>query len=153
MKTDTAKPIVPILVSSREHAAFATRRVILQLSALRNHLTFAGTASRKVHSKNKRRNITVAHFILGHKVTECTENRVIDDSAIETKTAEAAWDGLKAADRERDLDEFREALKIYHKAEPSADWQSLERAFRTQDCNVYLIGYVSTLSVLAEHGY
>ncbi|MCJ1331210.1 hypothetical protein MMC10_007898 [Thelotrema lepadinum] len=77
----------------------------------------------------------------GHKVTECTENRVIDDSAIETKTAEAAWDGLKAADRERDLDEFREALKIYHKAEPSADWQSLERAFRTQDCNVYLIGY------------
>ena len=46
--------------------------------------------------------------VLGHKAMECTENRVIDVSGIEDMKPEQAWKKLEEADKERDLDDFRE---------------------------------------------
>ena len=79
---------------------------------------------------------------------ECNENRAIDESTLPTKTPSEAWNDLKNADSERDLDDLREAIRVYHKAEPTADWQQLENAFRLQKFTTYLIGYVSTLEVV-----
>lgn len=47
-------------------------------------------------------------FLLGHKATECKANRVLDLSKIATKHPEEAWEMVKRADAEGDLDDFRE---------------------------------------------
>lgn len=53
--------------------------------------------------------------------------------------AEQAWDEMKAASDERDLDDFRDAVAKYLKAVPETTYPQLESAFRTQGFNVYLI--------------
>lgn len=45
---------------------------------------------------------------LGHLTAECKANRVLDTSFVADMTAEDAWETLKKADEERDLDDFRE---------------------------------------------
>lgn len=42
---------------------------------------------------------------------ECTENRALDMSNIDDKTADEAWKALIAADDERDLEDVREVGK------------------------------------------
>ncbi|KAF2139286.1 uncharacterized protein K452DRAFT_74849 [Aplosporella prunicola CBS 121167] len=44
----------------------------------------------------------------GHQATECKENRAMDYSSIPDKTDEEAWEDLKKADENKDLDDFRE---------------------------------------------
>lgn len=44
----------------------------------------------------------------GHRAAECKANRVVDMSNIPNKSPEEAWNLLKAADAEGDLDDFRE---------------------------------------------
>lgn len=48
------------------------------------------------------------HAPPGHKAAECKSNRVLDLSKIASKSPEEAWDLLKAAAAEGDLDDFRE---------------------------------------------
>ena len=45
--------------------------------------------------------------VLGHSASECKANRVFDMSAVPEVDAEAAWDSLQQADKERELDDFR----------------------------------------------
>ena len=54
-----------------------------------------------------------------------------------------AWDKLVAADKERDLDDFREALKEYTKAVPETTYDQLEHSFRHMSFNTHVIAYVS----------
>ena len=75
----------------------------------------------------------------------CTNPRLIDSSNVATKTPDDAWADLKKADEERDLDDLKEAIKVYHKAEPETTWLSLEQAFRTQKFNTHLIANVSSV--------
>ncbi|KAI9712218.1 MAG: hypothetical protein M1812_006953 [Candelaria pacifica] len=75
----------------------------------------------------------------GHKTLECKNNRALDLSGIPDKTPEEAFGMLKAADEDRDLDDFREALKIYSKAVPHTTYQQLEKTFRENSFNVHLI--------------
>lgn len=44
---------------------------------------------------------------LGHSASECKANRVFDISDVPEMDAEAAWNALQNADKERDLDDFR----------------------------------------------
>lgn len=45
---------------------------------------------------------------LGHQTSDCTANRVFDNSHVADMSAEDAWAALQAADKERDLDDFRQ---------------------------------------------
>ena len=61
--------------------------------------------------------------------------------------AEQSWAEMKVASDQRDLDDFKEALKKYLKATPDATYQQLETAFRGQSFNVYLIGLEKELAM------
>ncbi|KAL9066974.1 MAG: hypothetical protein Q9161_007218 [Pseudevernia consocians] len=74
-----------------------------------------------------------------HQTSECKANRVFDTSQVADMSAEDAWEALKKADKERDLDDFREAFKVYTKAAPDATYDELEIAFRFCSFNTYLI--------------
>ena len=77
-------------------------------------------------------------------------------------TPEMAWEALKNADAEKDLDDLRDvsqnqsyilpsssidestqAIKTYTKAIPDTTYDQLERSFRHFGFNTYLIAYVS----------
>ncbi|KAL9132800.1 MAG: hypothetical protein Q9175_006028 [Cornicularia normoerica] len=75
----------------------------------------------------------------GHQTVECTANRVFDTSLVADRSADDAWVALEKADEERDLDDFREAFKVYTKAASDATYDELEMAFRAQNFQTYLI--------------
>ncbi|KAI9813656.1 MAG: hypothetical protein M1827_003727 [Pycnora praestabilis] len=75
----------------------------------------------------------------GHKALGCENNRVMDLSKIRVMEPDDAWNMLKVADAEHDLDDFREAIQIYAKAVPMTTYEQLEQSFRIQEFSVYLI--------------
>ncbi|KAL2045292.1 hypothetical protein N7G274_002375 [Stereocaulon virgatum] len=75
----------------------------------------------------------------GHEASECKEKRVFDRSGVPDMSPDDAWNALQKADQDRDLDDFRLAFKIYSKAVPDVTYEDLERAFRGNNFNVYLI--------------
>ncbi|KAK4969918.1 hypothetical protein LTR66_006646, partial [Elasticomyces elasticus] len=75
----------------------------------------------------------------GHFTSECKANRVLDNDDVAIMESEKAWELLVHADKDRDLDEFREAFKIYTKANPATTFPELECGFRNLHMNVYLI--------------
>ncbi|KAI9708159.1 MAG: hypothetical protein M1820_004113 [Bogoriella megaspora] len=75
----------------------------------------------------------------GHQTSECTNPRALDMKDVLDKSAEDAWEMLVAADKEKDLDDFKDALKIYSKACPEATLVALERGFRDAHFNTYLV--------------
>ncbi|KAK3170605.1 hypothetical protein OEA41_002686 [Lepraria neglecta] len=75
----------------------------------------------------------------GHQASECKERRVFDKSGIADMSPDDAWTALQKADQDCDLDDFRVALKVYSKAVPDVTYDDLERAFRLNNFNVYLI--------------
>jgi len=83
--------------------------------------------------------VTTNTSSLGHAAIDCTEPRKIKYDDVETLPAEYAWEQLKAASDERDLDDFKEALRKYMKATPDATYVQLETAFRYQNFNFYYI--------------
>lgn len=46
--------------------------------------------------------------LLGHLTKDCTENRKFDTNHIPDKCPDEAWDDIKAASAQRDLEDFRE---------------------------------------------
>ncbi|TAQ87833.1 hypothetical protein B7494_g3855 [Chlorociboria aeruginascens] len=75
----------------------------------------------------------------GHSALQCKSPRKIDRSDIEDVSAELAWDQLKAASEEGDLDDMKEAALKYIKATPDATYVQLEQAFRGQGLKLFLI--------------
>ncbi|KKA21589.1 Zinc knuckle transcription factor (CnjB) [Rasamsonia emersonii CBS 393.64] len=75
----------------------------------------------------------------GHKTLDCKENRKFDLNDIPDKVPEEAWADLKKADKERDLTDFREALKVYSKSDPMKTFVDIEKRLRTEKSNVFLI--------------
>ncbi|KAM5445532.1 hypothetical protein MaudCBS49596_007438 [Microsporum audouinii] len=76
----------------------------------------------------------------GHKTMECTQNRKFEQHNIPDKLPEEALGILKKASKERDLEDFRDGLKIYNKAVPLATYVDIEKLLRQEKLNVYLIG-------------
>ncbi|GAT26981.1 zinc knuckle transcription factor [Aspergillus luchuensis] len=75
----------------------------------------------------------------GHKTMDCKENRRFDLNHIPDKLPEEAWAILKKASDERDLEDFREGLKVYSKSLPQATFVDIENKLREEDLNFYLI--------------
>ncbi|KAI5287023.1 hypothetical protein KEM54_006299 [Ascosphaera aggregata] len=75
----------------------------------------------------------------GHKTLECTANRVFDLTTIPDKMPEEAWEMMRKASAEREMDEFRDAFKIYSKAVPTETLPEIERKMRDAKFKVYLI--------------
>jgi len=59
---------------------------------------------------------------------------------------DVAWDELKQAAKDKDLDDIKEALTKYVKAIPEMTYAALEQAFRNQGLNVYVIALERELS-------
>ncbi|KAL2386934.1 hypothetical protein RJZ90_000240 [Blastomyces dermatitidis] len=76
----------------------------------------------------------------GHKTMECTQNRKFDQHHIPDKLPEQAWAILKKASDEKDLEDFREGMKVYSKAVPLATFDQIEKKMREENFKVYLIG-------------
>ncbi|KAL8805940.1 MAG: hypothetical protein Q9200_005227 [Gallowayella weberi] len=73
---------------------------------------------------------------------ECTNNKVFDFENVVEMSEEDAWDHVIKAGREaaetRDLDEFREAIKVYQKAVKDVSYEQLELAFRTHELGIFI---------------
>lgn len=54
-------------------------------------------------------------------------------------TPEAAWNLIVASVKGRELDDVKDAVQIYVKANPDTTYLQLEEAFRTQEVGVWLI--------------
>lgn len=54
-------------------------------------------------------------------------------------SSEEAWDLIKRAVKERDIDDVKEAVQIYVKSAPETTYRELESAFRAQDIPLWLI--------------
>ncbi|KAL8662652.1 MAG: hypothetical protein Q9202_004517 [Teloschistes flavicans] len=82
----------------------------------------------------------------GHMTAECTNNKVFDLTGIAELPIEEAWEELvktaKEAVETRDLDDFRDAVKVYKKAVGEVTYEELERSFRANDIGIYIIATV-----------
>lgn len=87
-------------------------------------------------------------FDTEHVTSECKNPRKIDRSHLSDMTGQEAWKLLAKAIEERDIDEVKEKIQIYLKAEPTITFVDLEIAFRSQGYELYLIPLLkSSLSV------
>ncbi|KAL8798657.1 MAG: hypothetical protein Q9182_006490 [Xanthomendoza sp. 2 TL-2023] len=78
-----------------------------------------------------------------HMLSECTNNKVFDFEDVVDMSEDDAWDHVIKAGREaaetRDLDEFREAIKVYQKAVKDISYEQLELSFRTHELGIFII--------------
>ncbi|KHJ34961.1 putative zinc knuckle transcription factor protein [Erysiphe necator] len=82
----------------------------------------------------------------GHEAFGCTRPRKINRDHIQDKTVEEAWKLINDAVEERDLDDLKDAIEIYIKAEPETTYQQLEKKFRDSDMGVYIIALEKELA-------
>ncbi|KAI9728260.1 MAG: hypothetical protein M1834_007753 [Cirrosporium novae-zelandiae] len=75
----------------------------------------------------------------GHFAKDCENNRKRSDDSVPIMEPDAAWEMVKKADEEKELSDFKDAIKIYTKAVPETTWSQLEAAFRDNGFNTYLI--------------
>lgn len=74
-----------------------------------------------------------------HTINECKNPRKIDRSHLPDMSIEEAWKLLEQAINERDMDEVKEKIQIYLKAQPTITFVDLEMALRSQGYGLYLI--------------
>ena len=60
-------------------------------------------------------------------------------------TTEEAWRAMMTADKDKDIDDFKEALEEYTKASPSETFVTVEKRLRENGCNARLVAFVSLL--------
>ncbi|POS85195.1 hypothetical protein EPUL_003121, partial [Erysiphe pulchra] len=82
----------------------------------------------------------------GHEAFGCTRPRKINRDHIQDMSGEEAWKRIQDAAEERDLDDLKEAIEIYIKAEPETTYQQLEKKFRDNDVGVYIIALEKELA-------
>lgn len=83
---------------------------------------------------------------LGHSIIDCKNPRLVNRDHVADVMPEVAWDELKQAVTDKDLDDVKEALAKYVKAIPEMTYVVLEKAFRTQELGVYVIALERELS-------
>jgi len=75
----------------------------------------------------------------GHAALECKNPRKIDRSKLPELEPSVAWEKVKEAVAERDLDDVKEAAQAFFKAIPDTTYPQLEKAFRANNMGIYLI--------------
>ncbi|KAK2747333.1 hypothetical protein FQN57_002231 [Myotisia sp. PD_48] len=110
--------------SSKVLVASVRRKAIRPLSVQIKHQMFAKIASKKA----------------GHRAMDCTQNRKFEQNDVPDKLPEEALEILRKASKERDLEDFRDGLKIYSKASPLATFDDIEKKLREENLNFYIIG-------------
>jgi hypothetical protein len=75
----------------------------------------------------------------GHDTLECKNKMKLDNNNIADKTEDEAWALLTKASDERDLDDFKDAVKMLVKAVPTTTYVELEKEFRKRNFSIYLI--------------
>lgn len=83
----------------------------------------------------------------GHTVSQCEGARKVDRDHLPDMSTEEAWELIKRAVKERDIDDVKEAIQTYVKSSPETTYSELERAFRDQDVPVWLIAIEKVLAV------
>ncbi|KAL5321605.1 hypothetical protein ACEPPN_009565 [Leptodophora sp. 'Broadleaf-Isolate-01'] len=83
----------------------------------------------------------------GHEIVGCKNPRKIDRTHVKDVSGEQAWELIKQAVAERDLDDVKDAVEMYVKACQDVTYPQLEDAFRTQGVGIYLIAIEKELSV------
>ena len=104
----TLKPLVPIPACSRAPAEYVRMKATLLPNVQTSLRPSASTASKKVNYPYRRRACLNVTLSLGHQTLDCTANRVFDNSHVADMSAEDAWAALQTADKECDLDDFRQ---------------------------------------------
>jgi hypothetical protein len=89
----------------------------------------------------------IIRFTIGHTILECKNPRLIKRDHIPDMSGEQAWEKIKAAVAEGDMDDIQEAVGIYIKAVPNTTYIQLEGAFRKQNLNIYIIALERELAV------
>ncbi|KAL8687153.1 MAG: hypothetical protein Q9224_005238 [Gallowayella concinna] len=76
-------------------------------------------------------------------LSECTNNKVFDFDDVADMSEDDAWDHVvmtaKEAAESRELDEFREAIKVYQKAVHDISYEQLELSFRANELGIFII--------------
>lgn len=70
---------------------------------------------------------------------ECKNPRKLNREDVEDMDPAQAWEELKAAAAERDIDDVKAAAAKYVKAVPTCTYAELEKAFRSSGIQVYLV--------------
>ncbi|CZR52959.1 related to hexamer-binding protein HEXBP [Phialocephala subalpina] len=83
----------------------------------------------------------------GHEAIKCENPRKINRDHIENVPGEVAWEQLRAAVADHDLDDVKAAAERYVKATPDATYLTLEKAFRNQNLGIYLIAIEKELAI------
>ena len=104
----TLKPLVPIPACSRAPAEYVRMKATLLPNAQTSLRPSASTASKKVNYPCRRRACLKVTLSSGHQTSDCENNRVFDTSDVADMSAEDAWAALQTADKECDLDDFRQ---------------------------------------------
>jgi hypothetical protein len=86
-------------------------------------------------------------FRLGHQAVECKNPRLIDRKHIAEIMPELAWEELKVAAANHDMDDIKEAVQKYVKGLPTLTYDELEQAFRSQNLDVYLIALEREMAI------
>jgi hypothetical protein len=61
----------------------------------------------------------------GHEALECENKKALNDSSVADKTEAEAWAWLKSASDDRDLDDFKDAVKALIKSTPDYTYSRL----------------------------
>lgn len=101
-----------LIVPSQAFAVSARKKGTLLRSALINRLRSVRSVRRKVSQFNFIATKTELISFQGHKALDCKGNRLLDWSKVADKTPDDAWEGMKVADGDRDLDDLREVCYI-----------------------------------------
>lgn len=75
-----------------------------------------------------------------HDTIDCTNKKAVDKSGVADKSVDQAWALIKEASNEREVSDFKDALKILSKAEPSLTYVDVEKELRSRKLAFYLIG-------------
>ncbi|KAI9658170.1 MAG: hypothetical protein M1831_004017 [Alyxoria varia] len=76
----------------------------------------------------------------GHKMAQCPNSRQLLYKGVKDMQSEAAWEAMKKAVDERDIDDFKEAFKSYCKANRDITYGEMETKFRKFDIgSVYIV--------------
>jgi hypothetical protein len=75
----------------------------------------------------------------GHSAFECKSPRKVEYPDVDDVEADVAWEQIRKAAADRDLDDILEAADRYFKAAPDATYPQIEQGFRAQGFGVYLI--------------
>ena len=81
----------------------------------------------------------------GHEALDCKNPKALNNTDVADKTEDEAWEMIKDGSDNRDLDDFKDAVKILTKAAPTYTYQDLEKEFRKRGFKIYIIAMEKNL--------